>query len=379
MRILLVGEYSGFHNALKKGLQSLGHQVTLVGDGDGFKGYPVDLSIGKAIVKRSAWRKKLQVGLWRLTGIDLDDRVVLSRFRESEHLLKNHDIIQFINSNPFNCEPAVEYKMIDFLLKNNGKSLLIACGDDVPYSLYLKHQHKGYSILKPEPHVQMPQPAVMHTLKYLRKGYVKNYQKLLAHCDYIIPSNTDYHAALTKEPKATPIIPAPLQTSDFKLLLNHNLDVIEIFMGVNTSNYWKKGINYFEKALAIIKEKYNNRVNITIARDLPHAAYIQAYQNCHILLDQVLCYDQGYNALEAMAQGKVVFAGASEAYLQAHQLKTIPVIDAQPDVKQLVNQLSKLIEHPETIHAIGLKAREHVLNYHDNNAIATLYNKLYTS
>ena len=44
MKILLIGEYSGFHNSLKKGLQQLGHTVVLVGDGDNYKNYPVDIS-----------------------------------------------------------------------------------------------------------------------------------------------------------------------------------------------------------------------------------------------------------------------------------------------------------------------------------------------
>ena len=45
MRILLLGEYSRLHNTLKEGLIALGHQVILVGSGDGFKNYPVDYSI----------------------------------------------------------------------------------------------------------------------------------------------------------------------------------------------------------------------------------------------------------------------------------------------------------------------------------------------
>ena len=45
MRILLIGEYSRLHNSLKRGLVELGHDVTLVGTGDLFKNYPVDISI----------------------------------------------------------------------------------------------------------------------------------------------------------------------------------------------------------------------------------------------------------------------------------------------------------------------------------------------
>ena len=44
MDVLLVGEYSRLHNSLKEGLIELGHNVTLAGTGDGFKGYPVDLN-----------------------------------------------------------------------------------------------------------------------------------------------------------------------------------------------------------------------------------------------------------------------------------------------------------------------------------------------
>ena len=45
MRILLVGEYSRLHNSLKEGLVALGHEVTIIGNGDSFKKYPVDIFI----------------------------------------------------------------------------------------------------------------------------------------------------------------------------------------------------------------------------------------------------------------------------------------------------------------------------------------------
>ena len=45
MRILLVGEYSRFHNSLKEGLQKLQHDVTLIGRADSFKNYPIDISL----------------------------------------------------------------------------------------------------------------------------------------------------------------------------------------------------------------------------------------------------------------------------------------------------------------------------------------------
>ena len=49
MRILLIGEYSGLHNSLKEGLEKNGHEVTLIGSGDGFKKYPMDIKIESTI------------------------------------------------------------------------------------------------------------------------------------------------------------------------------------------------------------------------------------------------------------------------------------------------------------------------------------------
>jgi glycosyltransferase involved in cell wall biosynthesis len=379
MRILLVGEYSGFHNSLKHGLQHLGHQVTIVGDGDGFKRFAVDVEVGSTYFEQSWLHRKIKVAWWRLTGFNLEDHLKLARFRENENLLKNHDIVQFINSNSFGCQPDVERIMIDFLLENNGKSFLIACGDDYEYTQYLTEKHKGYSILDVVKQNPKNKKELLHTYKYLESGYRDNYFKLVDASEKVIPSNTDYAMALKNQSKATAIIPAAINCSKFQLEQNKNLDKIQIFMGINRGNYWKKGICYFEEALEIIKRKYTDKIQITVAESLPYKEYITKYKNAHILLDQVLCYDQGYNALEAMAQGKVVFSGGSSIYLKAHDLKSVPVIDAQPDVAYLVDQLSLLIDQPEKIIEIGKAASKHVNDHHHSITIAKVYQDHYDS
>jgi hypothetical protein len=49
MKILLLGEYSNLHNSLKEGLCNLGHEVTLISTGDGFKGFSSDMLFKKSI------------------------------------------------------------------------------------------------------------------------------------------------------------------------------------------------------------------------------------------------------------------------------------------------------------------------------------------
>ena len=92
------------------------------------------------------------------------------------------------------------------------------------------------------------------------------------------------------------------------------------------------------------------------------------------MLDQVFAYDQGYNALEAMAKGKVVFTGAETEFLTQYQLQEDEVcINALPDEKELAEKLSLLIENPEKIIEISKNARKFIEKEHDYKIITEKY------
>ena len=148
---------------------------------------------------------------------------------------------------------------------------------------------------------------------------------------------------------------------------------IVIFLGINRGSYIKKGIPFFEKALAKIKEKYSNKVEILISENIPYNQYITLYNKAHILLDQVYAYDQGYNALEAMAKGKVVFTGSENEFTQHFNLTERVAVNALPDVESLVNELSFLIDNPDEIIAIGKRARAFIEKEHHYIKIAEKY------
>src|SRR5699024_10828118 len=99
MKILLVGEYSRLHNSLKEGLIELGHEVKLIADGDNFKNYPVDLSIRPKWTNANWFSKKMKVGFYKLTAIDLQKVEAYLRFLFHKKKLKGFDVVQFINSN----------------------------------------------------------------------------------------------------------------------------------------------------------------------------------------------------------------------------------------------------------------------------------------
>ena len=55
MRILLLGEYSNVHATLAKGLKALGHDVTVLSNGDFWKDYPRDINLSRRPGRLGAW------------------------------------------------------------------------------------------------------------------------------------------------------------------------------------------------------------------------------------------------------------------------------------------------------------------------------------
>ena len=140
---------------------------------------------------------------------------------------------------------------------------------------------------------------------------------------------------------------------------------ISIFLGINSGNSFTKGVSFFQKAIEIIHEKYPNFIEIKITTDIPYTAYQKHFENAHIILDQVYGFDQGFNALEAMAKGKVVFTGAETEFLNHYHLQEDEVaINALPDVNYLVEKLSFLIENPSEISRIGKNAINFIQKEH---------------
>ena len=189
----------------------------------------------------------------------------------------------------------------------------------------------------------------------------------------MIASDLDYHLPLEGHKKYLGLIPNPVNLS--KLSINEHLSErpIVIFMGINRGNMHTKGIHYFEAALKNLQQTHSEAITIEIVENLPYSEYIEKYNKAHIVLDQVLAYDQGYNALEAMAKGKLVFTGAEAAFTTHYKLDEPVAINALPDVGYLTKTLAELIENPEKIKQIGNAARAFVQREHDHIKVAEQY------
>jgi glycosyltransferase involved in cell wall biosynthesis len=371
MKILLIGEYSRLHNSLKEGLEKLGHQVCIAGFSDGFKNYPVDIKFTKKWA--TGLRHKLKVAVFKITGFNITSWYTYKYFFQNSSSFSGYDAVQLISENSFYCEPWLEKKMLQFIFNHNKKVFLLSCGDDYSSINYYFNHPEEKSVVQPYFQGKIKKKQFQNVLKFRKESYRKLHEFILDHVHGVIASDLDYHVPLANKSKYLGMIPNPINVDLIYCKPITIQDKIIIFLGINNESYFKKGIDYFEKALELLPPAVQKKVTILRTCNKPYAEYINLFDEAHILLDQAFARDQGYNALEAMAKGKVVFTGAESIFKDHYQLQQPVAVNAIPDAEEISRQLVALIENPEELLKIGKNARAFVSQQHHYVTVAQRY------
>lgn len=363
MKILLVGEYSRSHNSLKEGLLELGHEVVIVATGDYFKNYPADIKL-KRRLERGLGRK-FKIAIFKLTGMDLASWLLKRQFFARKRKFQNYDVVQLINENAIGLSPSDEKQVIDYLYRHNKRIFLLSGGTDHISVKYASQGKFRYSIYTPFEEKKAPRKTFIPMLRYLQPNFIALHQFVYKRIAGVIASDMDYHFPLLGHSLYLGMAPNAINIDKFDYIPPNLDEKIVIFHGINDGNYYKKGNDIFEAALALIAEKFADKIKIITVRSVPYAKYITLFDKAHILLDQVYAYDQGYNALEAMAKGKVVFTGAEKEWCEYYHIEEDTVaINALPDAQKIAEKLEWLIKNPEKITEISKNARKFVEDEH---------------
>ena len=372
MRILLIGEYSRLHNSLKEGLLALGHQVVLVSSGDLFKNYPSDISIRPQFSNHKLVMPFRKI-LFRLFRYDCATTEKGLRFYANLNKMHNFDVVQLINEYAIETQLPFEKFLLKKIIKQNKKMFVLACGDDYITNTYYLAGKMRYSVLTPYLNDKSKFKTYQYSLKYTTKAFEKLHDFVFEQIAGIIPTDLDYAIPYQGVAKALPMIPNPINLDKINYQPLKIGKKIIIFHGVNTMNYYKKGNDLIDEALAIIQNNYADKVTIIRAESLPYDEYIKLYDSAHIIMDQIYAFDQGYNALEAMAKGKVVCTGAEREFEAHYKLKDKVAINLRPDVNEIVQTLEALLANPKELIAIGKRARLFIEQHHDYKTIAARY------
>ncbi len=375
MKILLLGEYSNLHNSLKQALLNMGHEVLLVGNGDGFKKYETDILIKSHLADYSLFNLIARIFM-KIFKINMFDIEIYFRAKKILRKLRGFDVVQLINENSFKTSPLLEIKLLKQIFQNNNNIFLLSCGVD---SVSVKHamsKKLKYSILTPLFEDASLKKKYEPILKYDKENYLALGKFVQKNIKGIISSDLDYHIPYLNKKKYLGMIPNPINTQKIKYYGINKSKKISILHAINSSNKIKKGNSFFEEALKIIDEKFKDKISIITTYDLPYIEHLENLKKCDILLDMVYAYDQGYNALEAMAMGKIVFTGAEEEWLKLYNIKEdTVVINAVPNSIRIVEKLVWLIENPKMLKNISVNARKFIEKNHDFEKIATKYIK----
>lgn len=375
MKILLLGEYSNLHNSLKQALINMGHEVLLVCNADGFKKYETDILI-KSHLEDYLLFKLIARLFVRIFKINIFEIEIYLRAKKIVNKLQGFDVVQLINENSFKTSPLLEIKLLKQIFKNNNKVFLLSCGIDSVSVKYAMSKKLKYSILTPLFENALLEKKYKPILKYERENYLALGKFIQEHVNGIISSDLDYHIPYFNKKKYLGMIPNPINIQKIKYYGINKSKKISILHAINSRNKIKKGNKFFEEALEIIDKKFKSKINIITTYDLTYKEHLENLKKCDILLDMVYAYDQGYNALEAMAMGKIVFTGAEEEWLKLYNIKEdTAVINAVPNTIRIIEKLVWLIENPKMLKSISANARKFIEKNHDFEKIAIKYIK----
>jgi glycosyltransferase involved in cell wall biosynthesis len=283
-----------------------------------------------------------------------------------------------INEAPIQTIPKLERFLLKKIFKQNKKTFLLCCGIDYLVAKYLTEKKERYSIMNPYFENPKAKKECQFILDFLSPNHKKTHDLVFQNIQGVIASDIDYLLPMQKHPKFLGMVPNPVNTSKFEFSEMEINNKIVIFLGINRGTYYTKGISFFEKALEILEQKMGEKIEIIVAENLPYQNYIYKYNQAHIILDHVYGFDQGYNALEAMAKGKVVFTGAEKEFETYYKLTEKVAINALPDVDYLVSELVYLVENPIQLKTIGKNGRRFVKTEHDYIQIAEKYIEIWS-
>lgn len=367
MKILIVGEYSGFSKYLSRGLREIGHEAFVFSWGDGFKrieqedGITIDISnfavLGRPIMgshnlKRLFSNLKLSKKISSLSQY-FDCALIINPcfIKQGHNILKPYPTICQIKS----------------MLKSQDNIYLSACGNDFIFNSFLPLRGKVSDFI---------------LSKFTRSLDVDkiNYLSFSEYIKGVIPVMIDYSEAYKYFEKQykyriLPTIPLPFDTQSV-VECGYNGGTINIFHGVTRPE--EKGSPFIINAMKRIAEKYADKVKINIVSHLPLNEYLKILERADILIDQAYAKSYGMNAIEGLAMGKIVLSGNEPGNAEEFGVTDCPVVNIKPDADDIYNKLEQLVNNIDKVKQLSKESVQYARIIHDQKNVARKYIELFS-
>lgn len=360
MKVLLVGEYSGVHTNLKKGLEKFGVNVLLISEGDAWKKFDSDIKLYSP--EDTKWKKYY-------------NRIMIQK---CYNWAKDADIVQFINPS---CLYIVNKDLADAvfeLMKRAKVSISILAGCDCNVANY---QEKIMPYICPA--------CLQEMKKWNGTCFYKSdaeYQKYEAafykSIDCIVPGEWDYykvyHDYVKKyNRKMTRIIPYPIDCGSIQPVY-HRHEKIVVHFPLNAA---KKGTLVIKKAFRVLGKKYKDKLLLEIRGHMPIEKYLEYLDGIDIIVDGPGGYNcgLGMSCLMAMAKGKAA-VGVREQIEKGDRnawLMESPHVSSGYGEEGIVEAVEGIISDPERMYELQRESRAFVKKYFNSSVVAKQYIRLY--
>ena len=363
MKILLIGEYSNVHATLAEGLRALGHEVTVVSDGDGWKDYPRDIDVSRQSGKVGGIR--LMIKLWRLLP-----------------KLRGYDVVQLINPMFFELKAERLFWFYRYLRQHNKRIYLGAFGMD----WYWVHtctfdKPLRYSDFNFGDKVRTDAEAKLYQQDWLGTAKEQLNKMIAEDCDGIITGLYEYWTCYQPAfPQKTTFIPFPIQMPEKRCTDRADTSKTIIFIGINRERSAYKGTDIMLRAAQDVQNKYPEKMELRIAESVPFAEYQQLMEGSDAILDQLYAYTPSMNPLLAMSKGIICIGGGEpENYEIIHETELRRIINVQPTYESVFHELEQLVLHPERIPELKRQSIEYVKKHHDYLKVVRQYLAFWTT
>ena len=365
MKILLFGNPSMYHAYLAKGLREMGHEVTLISQGFGWRNFPgADI----CLERRQDINSKIAFVEYVWDAI----RVLRK--------CKGYDIVQlhhpmFLELRGSHMKPFYQY-----LRRHNKRLVMCAVG----YDYHVLDQIYNHNILRySEQRIGsniIYAPYIEQTREmYLNSSYAPYSRYVAKDADAIVACLYEYWACYNKVyPQKLHYIPLQMVTPETSPTEYKVGEKVKLFIGIQRERTAIKGTDIMLQAAEDIVRDYPEHVELCKVENVPYDEYIKKMDGSDAILDQLYSYTPSMNSLLAMSKGIVVIGGGEpECYDILGEKELRPIINVEPTYESVYNNLKELILHKERIPELKRQSVEFVKKHHDYRKVAGEFVKLY--
>ena len=363
MRILLIGEYSNVHATLASALRTLGHEATVLSNGDFWKDYPRDINLER------------KPGKWG--GVKY-----VARLLRLLPQMRGYDVVHLINPMFLELKAGRIMPVYRYLRRHNRMVTLGAYGMDWYWvDTCRRKKPLRYSDFNIGDTLREDDDAMREVADWCGTAKERLNRHIAADCDGVVAGLYEYYVCYQPVfPDKTVHIPYPIDLSS-----TQGIDIIEvkrdftqqpltIFIGINKKRHTYKGTDVMLAAAQRLHQRYPTLTRLQVAESVPFAEYSQMMNSSDVILDQLYSYTPSMNSLLAMSKGLIcVGGGEPEHYALIGEKQLRPIINVTPSEQSVYDGLEQLVLHPEKISRLQHQSKEYIRKHHDHLAVARHY------